>query len=75
MGEALNNTVSPASFTREASTSQAPVDVAIILDISGGMFDDLQATLKKVKDAMRLIHRVQAKMSPVTACIVVSKVL
>ena len=57
MGEALNNTVSPASFTREASTSQAPVDVAIILDISGGMFDDLQATLKKVKDAMASFTR------------------
>ena len=52
MGEALNNTVSPASFTREVSTSQAPVDVAIILDISGGMFDNPQATLKRAKDAM-----------------------
>ena len=52
MGEALNNTVDPASFTREASTSQAPVDVAIILDTSGEMFDNPQATLKRAKDAM-----------------------
>lgn len=52
MSEALNNTVDPASFTREVSTSQAPVDVAIILDTSGGMFDNPQATRQKVKDAM-----------------------
>ena len=52
MGEALNNTIDPTSFTREASTSQAPVDVAIILDTSGGMFDNPQATRQKVKDAM-----------------------
>lgn len=52
MSDALNNTVDPASFTREASTSQAPVDVAIILDTSGGMLDNPQATRQKVKDAM-----------------------
>ena len=52
MGEALNNTIDPTSFTREASTSQAPVDVAIILDTSGGMFDNPQATRQKVKGAM-----------------------
>ena len=52
MGEALDKTINPTTFAREVKTSQAPVDVAIILDTSGGMLDNPQATLKKVEDAM-----------------------
>ena len=51
-GEALSNTVDPASFTREARISQAPVDVAIILDTSGEMLTTPQETRQKVKEAM-----------------------
>lgn len=52
MSEALDKTINPTTFAREVKTSQAPVDVAIILDTSGGMLDNPQATLKKVEDAM-----------------------
>ena len=57
MGEALDKTINPTTFTREVKTSQAPVDVAIILDTSGGMLDNPQATLKKVEDAMASFTR------------------
>ncbi len=52
MSEALDKTINPTTFAREVKTSQAPVDVAIILDTSGGMLDNPQATLKKVEDTM-----------------------
>lgn len=52
MGEALHNTIDPTSFTREARVSQAPVDVAIILDTSGEMLATPQDTRQKVKEAM-----------------------
>ena len=52
MSEALNNTIDPTSFTREARVSQAPVDVAIILDTSGEMLATPQDTRQKVKEAM-----------------------
>ena len=57
MGEALDRRINSATFTRDRSIANIPVDVAIILDTSGGMFDDLQATLKKVKEAMASFTR------------------